>query len=601
MRNAETILGIIRERGSKGLPLEDVYRQLFNPELYIVAYGKLYRNKGAMTPGVTEETVDGMSLEKIQAIIDAIKQERYRWNPARRIYIEKKNSTKKRPLGLPVWSDKVLQEVIRLIFEAYYEPQFSDHSHGFRPNRGCHTALREINRKWLGTTWFIEGDISAYFDSIDHSALLAIIREKIHDNRFLRLIDNLLRAGYLEDWRFNQTLSGTPQGGVISPILANIYLNELDQFVTNTLIPANNRGTERQRNKAYNRTTAMVSHLRKHGQRKEAQTLRKLAKAIPSVDPYDPNYRRLKYVRYADDFLVGFTGPRAEAEKIKREIGESLRETLKLELSETKTLLTHASTGTAHFLGYDITVNRDNERRGVGGNRTLSGRPTLLIPRSVVQAKCKPYMAGGKPTHRKERTHDDVLSIIMQFQAEYRGLANYYRMALNLRNLSRLKWIMETSLTKTLAHKLKISVATVYRRFRATIDTPQGPQRGLQAEKPRTGKKPLVATWGGISLARNMLAPINDNPPRVWNKRTEVVERMLAETCELCGSQDRTQVHHIRALRDLRKWGQKEQPSWVQIMASRQRKTLVVCFNCHHHVIHKHGTAGNVAARRTRT
>jgi group II intron reverse transcriptase/maturase len=227
MRNAETILGIIRARGSKGLPLEDVYRQLFNPELYLTAYGKLYRNKGAMTPGVTAETVDGMSLEKVQAIIEAIKQERYRWKPARRIYIEKKNSMKKRPLGLPVWSDKVLQEVIRLIFEAYYEPQFSDHSHGFRPRRGCHTALREIYRNWSGTTWFIEGDISAYFDSIDHSVLLTIIRRKIHDNRFLRLIDNLLRAGYLEDWRFNQTLSGAPQGGVVSPILANTYLNEL--------------------------------------------------------------------------------------------------------------------------------------------------------------------------------------------------------------------------------------------------------------------------------------------------------------------------------------------------------------------------------------
>jgi group II intron reverse transcriptase/maturase len=600
MRNAETILGIIRERGSKGLKLEDVYRQLFNPELYTLAYGKLYRNKGAMTPGATAETVDGMSLEKIQAIIDAVKQERYRWKPARRIYIEKKNSAKKRPLGLPVWSDKVLQEVIRLILEAYYEPQFSDHSHGFRPNRGCHTALREIHRNWPGTTWFIEGDISAYFDSIDHSVLLTIIRERIQDNRFIRMIDNLLSAGYLEDWKFNKTLSGTPQGGVVSPILANIYLNKLDQFVENTLKPANSRGSKRQLNMAYNRMTAKVSYLRKQGKRKEAQTLSKLAKAIPSVDPYDPNYRRLKYVRYADDFLVGFIGPRTEAEKAKREIGEYLRETLKLELSETKTLLTHASTERAHFLGYDITVNRDNENRGVGGNRTLSGRPTLLIPRNVVQEKCKPYMAGGKPIHRAERMQDDVLSIIMQFQAEFRGLANYYRMALNLRDLSRLKWIMETSLTKTLAHKLKIHVSEVYRRFRTDIDTPQGPQVGLRAEKLRIGKKPLVATWGGISLARNMLAPINDNPPRMWNTRTEVVERMLAEICELCGSKDRTEVHHIRALRDLQKRGQKEQPTWVKTMASRQRKTLVVCYNCHRHVIHGHGTARNVAAKRTR-
>jgi retron-type reverse transcriptase len=214
MRNAETILGIIQSRGQRKLVLEDVYRQLFNPELYLNAYGRIYRNSGAMTPGVTEETVDGMSLEKMKVIIGAIKEERYQWLPARRIYIEKKNSMKKRPLGLPVWSDKVLQEVIRSILEAYYEPQFSDHSHGFRRTRGCHTALREIYREWKGTAWFIEGDISTYFDSIDHSVLLAILRQQIHDNRFLRLMENLLKAGYLEDWRFNQTLSGTPQGGV---------------------------------------------------------------------------------------------------------------------------------------------------------------------------------------------------------------------------------------------------------------------------------------------------------------------------------------------------------------------------------------------------
>jgi retron-type reverse transcriptase len=174
MRDAETILGIIHERGRKGLPLEDVYRQLFNPALFLTAYRKLYRNKGSMTPGVTPETADGMSLEKIQTIIEAIRNERYRWNLARRISIEKKNSTKKRPLGLPAWSDKILQDVIRLILEVYYEPQFSERSHECRPQRGCYTALRSIARTWSGMTWFIEGDISAYFDSIDHTVLLEI-------------------------------------------------------------------------------------------------------------------------------------------------------------------------------------------------------------------------------------------------------------------------------------------------------------------------------------------------------------------------------------------------------------------------------------------
>ena len=223
MRKAETILGIIHERGKHGLPLDDVYRQLYNPQLVLHAYGRIYRNSGAMTPGVTGETVDGMSLAKIESIIDALRHERYRWTPVRRVYIEKKHSPKKRPLGVPTWSDKLLQEVIRLLLEAYYEPQFSCYSHGFRPNRGCHTALREIYHRWVGTKWCIEGDIAQGFDSLDHAVLVSILREKIHDNRFLRLIENLLRAGYLEAWTYHATLSGSPQGAVLSPILANIY------------------------------------------------------------------------------------------------------------------------------------------------------------------------------------------------------------------------------------------------------------------------------------------------------------------------------------------------------------------------------------------
>lgn len=218
MQNAEVVLGVLRERGSKGLSCNELYRQLFNPQLYLLAYGRIYSNQGAMTPGPTQETADGMTIEKIEAIIDALRHERYRFSPVRRIYIPKKNG-KLRPLGLPSWSDKLVGEVVRLLLEAYYEPQFSDRSHGFRPGRGCHTALREIADTWTGTTWFIEGDISDCFGTLDHSVLLSILSEKIHDGRFLRLIENMLSAGYLEDWRWNTTLSGAPQGGVVSPIL----------------------------------------------------------------------------------------------------------------------------------------------------------------------------------------------------------------------------------------------------------------------------------------------------------------------------------------------------------------------------------------------
>jgi group II intron reverse transcriptase/maturase len=318
MRNAEMILGVIRERGRQGLPLERVYRLLFNRDLYLHAYGRRYRNHGALTRGSTPETVDGMSLAKIAATIEAVRFERYRWTPVRRTYIPKTNG-KVRPLGIPTWSDKLLQEVIRMILEAYYEPQFSDHSHGFRPNRGCHTALREVTDGWSGTTWFIEGDISGCFDQLDHEILLAILAEKIHDGRFLRLISELLRAGYLENWKFNRTLSGTPQGGIASPVLANIYLDRLDKFVESTLLPEYNRGTERQKIPTYNRMNARHQRLLTAGRHKEASRLRKQIQAMPSRDPQDPEYRRLRYIRYADDWLLGFCGPRSEARRSRRD------------------------------------------------------------------------------------------------------------------------------------------------------------------------------------------------------------------------------------------------------------------------------------------
>jgi group II intron reverse transcriptase/maturase len=348
MQSAETVLGVIRKRGERGLPLERLYRQLFNPQLYLLAYGRIYANNGAMTPGVTAETADGMSLAKIEVIIDALRAERYRWAPVKRVYIPKKNG-KLRPLGLPVWSDKLVAEVIRLLLEAYYDVGFSDRCHGFRPHRGCHTALREIVEVWKGTHWFIEGDISNCFGSLDHQVMASILAEKLHDGRLLRLIANMLQAGYLEDWRYNATLSGAPQGGVASPILSNIYLDRLDRFVEQQLLPVYNHGRRRRSNPAYQAVEDAIARAKRRGDREAVRALRRQRRSLPSQDPNDPDYRRLRYVRYADDWLLGFAGPKHEAAQIKSRIGQFLRDELKLELSESKTLITHATTGAARF------------------------------------------------------------------------------------------------------------------------------------------------------------------------------------------------------------------------------------------------------------
>jgi group II intron reverse transcriptase/maturase len=576
MQSAETVLGVLRERGRRGLPCQELYRQLFNPHLFLMAYGRLYSNHGAMTPGADGETVDGMSLARIGRVIDALRHERYRFHPVKRVYIPKKNG-KLRPLGLPSWSDKLVGEVIRLLLEAYYEPRFSGRSHGFRSGRGCHTALSEVAAKWTGTAWFIEGDISDCFGSLDHSVMLSILAENIHDNRFLRLIRQMLQAGYLEDWEWNATLSGCPQGGVVSPVLSNIYLDRLDKFAETVLIPEYTRGGFRKDNPEYGRVRMAAARAHRRGDRQTASALRKRLRGLPSGDPRDPGFRRLHYTRYADDHLLGFTGPRAEAEQIKDRLAAFLRDDLKLELSPEKTLITHARTGAARFLGYEITTQHSRCRRKVNG---VIG---LRVPRQVIKAKCAPYFKLGKPERRTELINCDDLTIISTYGSEYRGLVQYYLLAGDVWRLTRLRWAAETSMLKTLAAKHESSVTKMARKYKATIATPHGPRTCFQATVERAGKKPLVARFGGIPLKRQKKAVIDDRLPAPPASRNELVTRLRAGWCELCERRGQVEVHQVRRLADLA-GNRPPQPEWAQLMARRRRKTLVVCPDCHQRI-----------------
>lgn len=585
MRNAETVLGVIRERGRRRLPLENVYRQLYNRDLFLHAYGRLYRNDGALTPGATTDTVDGMSLEKIDAIIDALRQERYRWTPVRRTYIPKK-SGKLRPLGLPTWSDTLLQEGVRLMLEAYYEPQFSPHSHGFRPGRGCHTALGAITKSWRGVKWCIEGDISQCFDSLDHEVMRSILRERIHDNRFFRLLSNLLKAGYLEDWRFHATLSGTPQGGVVSPILSNIDLDRLDQFVEQVLLSAHNRGDRRRPYPPYMALLNAARNQRIAGDLAEAKTLRKEAQQMPSRDPNDPKFRRLWYVRYADDWLLGFSGPRADAETIKAQLNECLRETLTLKLSDEKTLITNARTQSARFLGYAIVKhNADDTPVRAQHRRCINGVPGLKIPDEVIRATCATYMRRGKAFQLAARLNEADYSIVTQYQAEYRGFVQSYVLAYNAHRLRRVHRVMQRSLVFTLADTYRTSAGKIFRKYKATVKTAHGTLQVLEARHARGGgKEPWVARFGGIELRGQKQLILNDQPKQVYGNRSEVVQRLLAQACELCGATENCEVHHVRKLADLSKPGRREKPLWVRRMASRRRKTLVTCQRCHEEI-----------------
>jgi len=578
MQTAQAYLEIVSSRGERKLELKRVYHNLQNRELFLMAYAKLYANDGATTPGTDpNDTVDGMSLKRIDKIIEALNAGTFHWKPTKRVYIPKANG-KLRPLGIPSWDDKLVQEVLRMILSAYYEPQFSDASHGFRPKRGCHTALQDILFKWKGTKWFIEGDIKGCFDNIDHDKLLEIIGRKIQDERLLKLLKGMLKAGYLEDWRYNQTYSGTPQGGVISPLLANIFLNEMDAFVEQELIPKWNKGVERRPNPEYVSLANKMYRAKVKGDAGKHHSLVKQIRALPSVDPNDPEYRRLRYVRYADDFLIGYVGTKTEAKYIKQQIGDYLK-TIGLTLSDEKTLITHATDERASFLSYEVYMAKTDDYIK-DGRRRLNGKSLLGIPHEVVDRWKNRYLRNGKPIHRAELINNSDYDIVMKYQIEFQGIVNYYEMAHNVSNLYAVKSVYLLSLAKTLAAKHKMSVKQIMKRHYRKQENGLG---AIVVAEQREGKKPLVAKFGAKSIRYNKKAKIKDEIAKLHNKRNELLTRLLADQCEICGSTEGVQVHHIRKLKDLTKRyaGRKSPPEWVVRMIEMRRKTLVVCSNCH--------------------
>ncbi len=423
-----------------------------------------------------------------------------------------------------------------------------------------------------------------FFGSLDHEVMLSTLAEKIHDNRFLGLIKQMLQAGYLEDWIWNATLSGSPQGGVASPILSNVYLHKLDVFVETVLIPEYTRGKRKKVNPSYQKTATALAQARKRGDREQARQLRKRLHELPSGDPHDPGYRRPRYARYADDVLLGFTGPKAEAEQIRQGLAQFLRDDLKLELNETKTLITHARTGAARFLGYEITVQHADDKV-TRGRRAANGVIELRVPKDVVTAACARYMKGGKPARRTTIVNQHDYVIVNTFGAEYRGIVQYYLLAGNVHRLHRLQWVALTSLLKTLACKHDSTVSKTAARYQAKVETPHGLRTCIQASVQREpNRKPLVARFGGIPLRRQKTAILHDRvPDRIAYPRKELITRLTRGQCELCEQRGDVRVHHNRTLAELDTPGP-PRPVWMELMARRRRKTLVVCADCHDHI-----------------
>lgn len=595
----EVLKNLTKKSKNENYRFQRLYRNLYNPDFYWLAYKNIYANKGSMTAGADGKTLDGMSDERINKIIQSLKDHSYKPKPARRKYIAKKNSNKKRPLGIPSSDDKLLQEVVKMILESIYEPQFLKTSHGFRPHKSCQTALKQIQKTFTGANWFVEGDIKACFDSFDHHVVIELLKKRIDDEQFIQLIWKFLKAGYMEQWTFNKTYSGVPQGSGISPILANIYLHELDKFMEEYKVNFD-KGIKKKLNPEYKKAFKRTSYFRCKGkeiwndiskEERKARTsklkeLERTEREMTASLTHDSQYKRIQYVRYADDFIIGVIGSKDDAEQVKKDVKEFLMSKLKLEMSDTKTKVTHSS-DRARFLGYDITISRSQDITTTSNGhkqRCQSYVVKLLVPREKWVNKLLEYKAikikvneNGKEKyvalHRGKLVNKTDIEILATYNAEVRGLYNFYSIANDSYKIGIFANLMKYSMYKTFANKYKTNVHEIKRRycindlFTLTYQTKSGPKE---------------TTFYKDGFKRKLEPTKFDNVSELpqyskYTKTNTLKQRVEKGYCELCYQKsNKLEIHQVKKLKELK--GTQE---WVLRMKDIRRKTLVVCPTCH--------------------
>lgn len=599
MRNPTDVLNSLSDKSKDpSYRFERLYRNLYNPEFYMLAYLNIYANNGSMTPGVDGTTIDGMSNQRVERIIASLKDHTYQPNPARREYISKKNSTKKRPLGIPSGDDKLVQEIVRMILESIYESTFTEASHGFRPKKSCHTALLRIQNTFTGAKWFVEGDIKACFDGFDHHVLIDLLRKRIKDEAFITLMWKFLKAGYIEQWTYHNTYSGVPQGSGMSPVLANIYLHELDNYMEGykagfdrskrTANPTHrNLGSKIHYTKQKNaKEWDSLSVEERKKRAKELRQMRNEQRKMPARPIREDTFKSLQYVRYADDFIVGVIGSREDAERVKNDLAVFLKETLHLNLSVEKTKVTNTSEY-ARFLGYDIKVsrNQDIKRKKDGSRqRVYSGVVRLYVPHEKWAAKLLECGAirirKGKVTgleqwqtmHRGKLINLSDIEILSKVNAEVRGFYNYYSIACNASTLNRYSSIMKYSMLKTFGAKYRCKVRKIKGlyiqngNFTVSYETKSGTKEAVYYNQGFCRKKDPM--FGQVDMLEAY---------KRYAKPNSLAARLRAKKCELCGIEHgNVEIHQVKRLKDL-----KGKSEWEIEMRRRRRKTLAVCHECH--------------------
>lgn len=640
-------LNALSDISKQGKRINGLTRIMMDTVIWKQAYNNIASNNGAITKGINDNTLDGFSIERAESLIEMIKSGEYKAQPVRRTHIPKQNG-KMRPLGIPTGDDKLVQEVTKIILTQIYEGTFSEYSHGFRAGKSCHTALKQVKETWTGTKWMIVMDIKGFFDNIDHDILIKILEKKIDDKRFIKLIKGMLKAGYMENWKFNKSYSGTPQGGIISPILANIYLNELDLFMEELRINFN-KGEKRKRNpemrnfeskmrnkqlliertkaridsiselelelenaiitrdeskkilgskskewrSAYYKVINLTKKIEKisleanpnvvQSMKDEYKELAKAKGKIPHGDTHDPNYRRLNYNRYADDFIIGIIGSKQEAKEIAKTVTQFINDELGLAIAENKFNIVQAKEGIS-FLGfvvqaYDRPVTKGVVVNGIKRQMRSNGRIQLIIPNSKLNDFSLKNGYGDiynfKPKSRGYLVNLSDAEIISTYNAELRGLVNYYSIGNSAKaKLNQIVGLARQSCAITLAHKHRTTTSKIISSMQRS--------NGDWVRKVYGEKEVYEFKIYRLKTDFTIVTPIDfsvDNTPNTYQfklARTELIQRLEANVCEACGSTEKIEVHHVKKLKDL-----KGKNLFERQMIAKRRKTLVLCSACH--------------------
>jgi group II intron reverse transcriptase/maturase len=572
-----------------------LWENLASPLWLMHAWEQIRRNSGSNTPGVDRKTAVDIDAPLITQWAEELKTGKYYPKPVQRTYIEKSNG-KKRPLGIPTIKDRVIQQGLKMLLEPIFEADFRNCSHGFRPKRSAHTALRDVANSYPLISWVIEGDIKECFESIPHAGLLETISRRISDGKILNLIKKFLKAGYMEDWKYSRTYSGTPQGGIISPLLANIFLNRLDKFVEwefEANRTQSSKESSARRNLAYRKIADNLAKVRKKLAKaepeerrplvNEVKQLKKQLKHTPQYDKDKKHPCKVKYARYADDFVLMVAGTKKEAEAVRSKVRDYLS-ARGLELSEEKTKITHWSHWIT-FLGYQI--------RGKLKRNGVSLSPILKIPNDRFRKVVKSIETVARYYHIPEA------DAMIQISALFRGWCNYYRYATSpqpdFNKLSAKTWwyFAHFLARKTKTRSIKQIIIREKKAGRLKVVEKEKGKKGEMVKRKRntflqpSGKKTLTLDifppkTGHIRSIVNKDWTIDLKPvtPLNWQSGRSLATRLEAEErakgiCEKCGVNPVQNVHHTVPI------GNRSFLARVMSDKSQRYTAKALCRECH--------------------